>query len=225
MTSRRTVRRGFQPALAATALGVHVGPKTRGPGKHKTGRCTSGKHPMVSGEPRCAACRSERDKARRAKIAHDIDTAPLLSDMPSKEILDGAVCGPATAKLFDPIKRDDQLKGAYQATLQRVESAMDICYTCPVRSLCLADAYAHRRVGVFGGEYLSPASHSKQAKHAGDANRPDQQRRATELSQAGNSLRRIVTIMRSEGHRQISYDGIQKLLRTTTIENREDVLA
>lgn len=122
----------------------------------------------MEGEPRCKACRSEREKKKRAALSTVVPApdADLLTDMPPVEVLDGAACSPATAELFDPISRPDQLKGNYQSTLKRVESAMDICYTCPVRLLCLADAYEHKRIGVFGGEYISPASHIKRAKSA-----------------------------------------------------------
>lgn len=130
--------------------------------KYKTGKCTSGRHPMVDGEPRCKECRSERDKARRARAGSVAELgAMLVNSLPPKGVLDGAACSPDTARLFDPITRGEQLGGAYPSTVQRVEDAKAICAACPVRAACLTDAMAHRRVGVFGGQYVSPAMHTK----------------------------------------------------------------
>jgi hypothetical protein len=130
--------------------------------KYKTGKCTSGRHPMQEGEPRCRECRAERDKARRARTGSVTALGAVLANsLPPKGVLDGAACGPATAKMFDPITRGEQLGGAYPSTVQRVEDAKAICAACPVRAACLTDAYAHRRVGVFGGVYVSPAMHTK----------------------------------------------------------------
>lgn len=130
--------------------------------------CTSGRHKM-EGEPRCKACRSEREKAKRAALSTAVTpgTPDLLTDMPPVEVLNGAVCAPEVARLFDPVTREEQHKDSYLATVQRVDLAKRICSVCPVRLLCLADALEHRRIGVFGGQYLSPSTHVKRAKAQG----------------------------------------------------------
>jgi hypothetical protein len=72
------------------------------------------------------------------------------SDMPLAEILDGAVCSPEVADLFDVgapkyAKADENVRHA---------AAKALCRRCPVADACFADAYAHRSMGVYGGRVL-----------------------------------------------------------------------
>lgn len=52
----------------------------------------------------------------------------------------------------------------------------------------------------------------RQERRRKPADRTDRQRRAYELSLAGNSLRRISDIMRSEGYTQIGHETVNRLL-------------
>lgn len=112
-----------------------------------SGLCDNGLHPRVVGDRACRACRADREPI----------TFKLIG-APSLEVLDGAACRPHEARLFDAMERGENGK---PEALDRIEQAKAICWSCPVQAECMADAVKWRRIGVFGGEYLSTSWYAK----------------------------------------------------------------
>lgn len=77
-------------------------------------------------------------------------------------VLDGAACSPATADLFDPADASGRLTAAER---DRIAQAKAICSRCPVLDACRADAIEQKRVGVWGGVYLSASTYVKSRKN------------------------------------------------------------
>lgn len=110
--------------------------------------CRAGKHTRVKGTVRCDLCRQERDRARSWSVPAAV--------LPPVEVLDGAVCSPFTAWLFEPLVRHER------EASERIAGAKVICAGCPVAELCLADGLKHNRLGVYGGVLLTTAHYRKE---------------------------------------------------------------
>jgi hypothetical protein len=152
------------------ACRILAGGKPRLP-RANNGLCASGRHPYTGGG-RCAPCNRLRDaeaRQRRAEeAAAELATAKapvpkyLIRGLPSTEILDGAICTPAQAKLFEPISRADSDYGQVETLAEakaRQAVAIAICQRCPVRALCEADGLRYTREGVYGGVSMSYRFH------------------------------------------------------------------
>lgn len=119
------------------------------------GKCGRGLHELVGGK--CRPCQLEYQKQRRAAGPVIV----ILKDMPPKQVLLAAACTLADSALFDPITREEQEDPAlYPLISVRMAAAGAICQDCPVRAECLADALDRRRLGFYGGQYLSPKTYS-----------------------------------------------------------------
>jgi hypothetical protein len=117
--------------------------------------CRSGKHTIPAGRASCRECARERDQDRRANAPiprRGPGPVPMymMVPFPPAEVLAEAACTLADAGLFD-------LGAAYEPSRdveRRHAAARGICYRCPVRAECLADAIEYRRPGVYGGRVL-----------------------------------------------------------------------
>lgn len=145
--------------------------------------CRKGLHVIPAGVMGCQPCNTATKEAREAEYKRTrreaakkpmrgtprkgISQPPRLpiGSIPPDEVLNGALCGPATAALFDPMERGDELRGP-ASERQRIAKAQAICATCPVWDLCRADAVANKRLGVYGGTYLSPKYYEKRRSQA-----------------------------------------------------------
>jgi hypothetical protein len=132
--------------------------------------CFNKLHPLPAGHKgRCPECRkltSARNKvtynakkeaeakAAEARSAAELKELLTRYPVPSGAILEGAVCRPDQAQLFDPITRDEQGAIGTRAIVDRLITARIICAGCPVREMCLADAVQNERSGVYGGKYV-----------------------------------------------------------------------
>lgn len=152
------------------ACRIVAGGKPRAPRVHN-GMCASGRHPH-DGKGRCRMCNRLRDSEakQRARAAAELEQlaakAPvakyLIRGLPSVDILDGAICTPAQAYLFEPISRADSDYGQVETLAEakeRQEVAKSICARCPVRALCEADGLRYTREGVYGGVSMSYRFH------------------------------------------------------------------
>jgi len=119
--------------------------------------CRKNLHPLPEerdkhGKRRCLECRIDSGYSSAGSTA-DYTTIPL----PPDEVLDGAVCGPETATLFDPADG----RGAPVRNAGDADAAIAICNRCSVRKLCLADAHQWARTGVWGGVYMNINYHKR----------------------------------------------------------------
>jgi hypothetical protein len=130
--------------------------------------CRRKLHTIPAGALTCPECEAARERAKneRKKARHsgtvrrgrppDLSAALDRSGFPPIEVLDGAACSLEIAYLFDPA--ESKRKGVtYAETADRHAAAMMVCARCPVADACLADAYEHRRLGVYGGQVFDPA--------------------------------------------------------------------
>jgi hypothetical protein len=130
--------------------------------------CRSGRHTIPAGVMGCQACnrlsiRKKRTTGGQRGVAKP--TPIRIGVMPPDDVIDGAACGPETAHLFDPMERGDEERGSL-AERERIKQAREICQRCPVIAACLADAIDQRRVGMWGGTYLSPKWYEKRRSEA-----------------------------------------------------------
>ena len=76
-----------------------------------------------------------------------------------------AACARSSPELFLPLTaREAHGLGGNTHLHPRIREAMAVCVDCPVRAACLEAAVVGREAGVWGGRYLSAASHWKAAK-------------------------------------------------------------
>jgi hypothetical protein len=143
--------------------------------------CRRGLHTIPAGVMGCRPCNAATKEAREAEYKRTRREAVKLPYKPPPRVartdgrvpsyfkrgfapavvLDGAVCSPATADLFDP--KDAAETRA--AAADRHAQAKALCRRCPVLEACLADALAQRRVGVWGGQNLYPELYAQLKKN------------------------------------------------------------
>jgi hypothetical protein len=75
-----------------------------------------------------------------------------------------AACSQSHPDLFLPLtQKEAHGLGGNTHLHPRIRMAMAVCVACPVRAACLEAAIEGREAGVWGGRYLSAASHWKAA--------------------------------------------------------------
>ena len=116
--------------------------------------CAKGLHARTPGQRNCPQC--TKGEEPRAK-----DVSYLFVGLPPMDVLDGAVCDPSVAHLFDPVSQEDGKGAPKRSGHLPVDAlaAMSLCERCPVRTACLADALEWRREGVWGGAYFTARWH------------------------------------------------------------------
>lgn len=81
-----------------------------------------------------------------------------------------AACSQSHPDLFLPLTASEAHGlGGNTHLHPRIRMAMAVCVDCPVRAACLDAAIEGREAGVWGGRYLSAASHWKTAKKKREA--------------------------------------------------------
>lgn len=82
----------------------------------------------------------------------------------------GAACSRSSPDLFLPLTaKEAHGLGGNTHLHPRIREALRVCVDCPVRAACLEAATVGREAGVWGGRYLSAASHWKTAKKKREA--------------------------------------------------------
>jgi hypothetical protein len=135
---------------------------------HSTGprMCRNKLHQLADDERRCGQCAAAARQRTTAAQSLVKGYTYKRSKWPPDAVLNGAVCSPAKAKLFDPVGYSVEPDEPPGNDWNGVARAQAICADCPVRALCFADAVENRRFGVWGGVYLSPKFYEKRRSEA-----------------------------------------------------------
>jgi hypothetical protein len=124
--------------------------------------CRRKKHTIPAGVLYCKDCKQELQALRRQQFTQKHEYLPsyLRGTLPPAEVTAGAACSPEIAYLFDPVEKGnpDRMPGAER---DRIAAGRSVCQDCPVIAECFADAVASKRMGVYGGVYLSPKWYEK----------------------------------------------------------------
>jgi hypothetical protein len=133
--------------------------------------CRSGRHTIPANVMGCPECGRERyanrppaDRPAGGTAHKGVPVERLaryFGTIPPAEVLDGAVCEPEFAYLFDPVEKQGRPTTADRA---RLDAARAVCAGCPVQAACLAYAIENQRYGVWGGTYLFPKYYEKLRK-------------------------------------------------------------
>lgn len=133
--------------------------------------CRSGRHTIPANVMGCPDCERERKAAApKAPAVRPVGgqrgvpvekLARYFGTIPPDEVLDGAVCEPEFAYLFDPVEKQGRPTAGDRA---RLDTAREVCARCPVQEACLAYAIENQRYGVWGGTYLYPKYYEKLRK-------------------------------------------------------------
>lgn len=116
--------------------------------------CRTKGHPLPAGQRNCPTCAKDAVQTQK-------DVSYLFVGLPPSAVIEGAACGPESARLFDTIERPGPITGgAHVGQLpEETLAAMRICEGCPVKTACLSDALEWRREGVWGGAYFTQRWH------------------------------------------------------------------
>lgn len=126
--------------------------------------CRRKKHTIPAGMLYCKDCKQELQVIRRRQSVEKLSLPSYLrGTLPPAEVTKQAACYPEIAYLFDPMEGSGRVTAAAK---DRIASAREVCQNCPVMSECFADAIANRRMGVYGGTYLSPKWYEKRRSEA-----------------------------------------------------------